>query len=270
MVTSFPSLLDGIEKYAFQKLKGISLGEIEWYHRLRNELYHQGNGLTIERTQVEVYAEIAKLLFSNLFEFEIYIEQKYLDTGLLRDFLKAWSDLLGLIPNEGFPENVLELLLTQQVIDEATNLRLHAYLETRRNIIFGKKDFRSAISISDIEDFTNIIDSIKQQIKIKPLEPQVRKNDLQALQVELVYLERIQSQTKIEMSKLKARIDQLLNSDSDECPICRHPLEEEHKKLVVNDLQIHGKLLGDEYRSNSRKIEAIHQEIENIVYEISL
>jgi len=46
---SFPALLDGLEKHAPDKLDGIDLGTIEWYHRLRNELYHQGNGLTVER-----------------------------------------------------------------------------------------------------------------------------------------------------------------------------------------------------------------------------
>ncbi len=56
---SFPKLLDALEKYTAAKLDGINLGEIVWYHRLRNELYHQGNGLTVERDKVEVYAELA-------------------------------------------------------------------------------------------------------------------------------------------------------------------------------------------------------------------
>ena len=56
---SFPAMLDALEKYASAKLVGIDLGEIEWYHRLRNELYHQGNGLTVERDKVEIYAQLA-------------------------------------------------------------------------------------------------------------------------------------------------------------------------------------------------------------------
>jgi hypothetical protein len=46
---SFPALLDALEKHGGDKIVGIGLGEIEWYHRLRNQLYHQGNGLTVER-----------------------------------------------------------------------------------------------------------------------------------------------------------------------------------------------------------------------------
>src|SRR5688572_30044400 len=55
---SFPRLLDALEANAAKTLEGIDLGEVEWYHRLRNELYHQGNGLTVERRKVEVYAEL--------------------------------------------------------------------------------------------------------------------------------------------------------------------------------------------------------------------
>ena len=67
LMESFPGLLDAIEQYASDKLTGIDLGAIEWYHRLRNELYHQGFGLTVERNKVEVYAELAQLLYQNLF-----------------------------------------------------------------------------------------------------------------------------------------------------------------------------------------------------------
>src|SRR5690242_17794460 len=36
---SFPKLLDALENHAGEKLNGIDLGEIDWYHRLRNQLY---------------------------------------------------------------------------------------------------------------------------------------------------------------------------------------------------------------------------------------
>jgi len=62
----FPSLLDALEEHAGNKLDGVSLAEIEWYHQLRNQLYHNGVGLTVERNQVETYAELARLLFHHL------------------------------------------------------------------------------------------------------------------------------------------------------------------------------------------------------------
>lgn len=52
----------------------------------------QGNGLTVERSKVEVYAELAKLLFSNLFGFDLDIEEKG-QREVLSEFIAAWSRL---------------------------------------------------------------------------------------------------------------------------------------------------------------------------------
>ena len=93
MCESFPSLLDGFEKFAPDKIVGIELGDIEWFHRLRNQLYHEGNGITVERVKVEGYAEIAKILFSNLFGFpaEGLIEDK--TRSLVGEFFSDWARL---------------------------------------------------------------------------------------------------------------------------------------------------------------------------------
>ena len=90
MSESFPKLLDALEEYASSKLDGIDLGEIEWYHRLRNQLYHQGNGLTVERDKVTVYSELAKLLFFRLFDEKLDLEALP-DTKALGSFLFKWA-----------------------------------------------------------------------------------------------------------------------------------------------------------------------------------
>lgn len=89
---SFPAMLDALEKYAADKLTGIDLGEIEWYHRLRNQLYHQGNGLTVERTKIEIYAQLANTLFENLFGVKL-VQKVSESTELFGEFMMAWRDL---------------------------------------------------------------------------------------------------------------------------------------------------------------------------------
>ncbi len=86
---SFPALLDALEQHASDRLEGVDLGTIEWYHRLRNELYHQGNGLTVERDKVEIYAELANILFNNLFGSQL-VEPPTLKAGLLGQFMTLW------------------------------------------------------------------------------------------------------------------------------------------------------------------------------------
>ena len=89
---SFPALLDGLERYAPDRLDGVDLGTIEWYHRLRNELYHQGNGLTVERDKIEIYAELANVLYKNLFGHAL-VEDPARKTELLGEFLAAWAEV---------------------------------------------------------------------------------------------------------------------------------------------------------------------------------
>ncbi|MCX8953665.1 hypothetical protein OU790_09480 [Ruegeria sp. NA] len=88
---NFPSLLDGIEQHAQDKIIGLNLGEFEWFHRLRNELYHQGNGLTVERRNLEVYAELCEKLFEALFNVSLDLEvPSDSSTKLIGEFFESW------------------------------------------------------------------------------------------------------------------------------------------------------------------------------------
>lgn len=91
---SFPSLLDGLEEHAADKIVGLNLGEFEWFHRLRNQLYHEGNGLTVERRNVEVYAELAAKLFQALFGCPLDIDSpEGTHTELIGEFFEDWIEI---------------------------------------------------------------------------------------------------------------------------------------------------------------------------------
>lgn len=87
---SFPTYLDLLEKYDSNKLIGISLEDIEWYHRLRNQLYHAGNGITVELSKVETYFEISKALFENLFGEKFIIQDNLEITTDIGLFVEKW------------------------------------------------------------------------------------------------------------------------------------------------------------------------------------
>jgi hypothetical protein len=95
---SFPSLLDALEEFAEKRLEGIDLSDVEWFHRLRNELYHAGNGLTVEKQEVEVYAQIALKLHPNLFH------EPVSDTAIntaIGAFISMWTELEKLFLDYG-------------------------------------------------------------------------------------------------------------------------------------------------------------------------
>jgi len=88
---SFPSLLDLLQTFAASKITGLSLDDIEWYHRLRNQLYHSGNGITVEQAKVETYLQLAMGLFENLFGFTPLISETTATQSKIGEFLQLWN-----------------------------------------------------------------------------------------------------------------------------------------------------------------------------------
>lgn len=67
---SFPKLLALLEKYA-AKVTEIDATDIEYYHRIRNTLYHEGTGLSVDDQYIMAYRGIAAVLLENLFNAKI-------------------------------------------------------------------------------------------------------------------------------------------------------------------------------------------------------
>lgn len=167
---SFLQLLDAIEKYASNKLDGIHLGEIEWYHRIRNELYHQGNGLTVERNNVEVYSEVANMLFYNLFGFRL-VEPKEEGTELLGRFMNAWIDFEKTIVNMSFihdevkrvPTDAIKVLYQNKYISRDELQDIENIKKIRNEVIHGKSNHSDVINHSIIKDLIKITEKVKKR-----------------------------------------------------------------------------------------------------------
>ena len=152
----FPQLLDGVEKHAADKLAGIDLGEVEWFHRLRNELYHQGNGLTVERRKVEVYAELAKVLFENLFGVEMQLDES---DGLhtLGEFMGAWVQIekeLSKLNKNGRPVSTSNLVSKLHSEGRLTVAQLHEFRELqkiRNEVVHGAVDSKDVLDKATVK-----------------------------------------------------------------------------------------------------------------------
>lgn len=171
MSQSFPALLDGLEKYAPNKLDGIDLGTIEWYHRLRNELYHQGNGLTVERDKVEIYAEISNLLFKNLFG-ESLVAHATPDTELLGEFMAAWvslesglrawaerNSLTGQVG--GGVIRAMKFLENASILDKKAMAEINHFRQIRNEVVHGAGDHRDLLNseiVKRVQHYADIFD----------------------------------------------------------------------------------------------------------------
>jgi len=68
---SFPKMVKLLFDKAADKILGLVSGDLEYYHRIRNQLYHDGTGLAVDKDQLNAYREIASVLLNNLFGIEI-------------------------------------------------------------------------------------------------------------------------------------------------------------------------------------------------------
>lgn len=92
--STFPSMLDGIEAHAEEKLIGIDLSNFEWYHRIRNRLYHEGNGLTVSKNDVIIYAELATGLLRALYDVDFDLNvQSDQSAKLIGKFFQIWISI---------------------------------------------------------------------------------------------------------------------------------------------------------------------------------
>ena len=64
---SFPGLLSLLWQHASTRLTGIDEADIEHYHCIRNKLYHDGTGLSVDKEYLLAYRQIAVLLLKNWF-----------------------------------------------------------------------------------------------------------------------------------------------------------------------------------------------------------
>ena len=167
---SFPRLLDALETHGADKLDGIDLGEIEWYHRLRNELYHQGNGLTVERDKVEVYAELANLLFDNLFGVPL-IKPDTDGSNMLGGFMAAWiafERMLALFDvgtgTSHMPLDALRRLAEDNVISTTEFDEINGIRSVRSSVVHGMADPKTAITPELIRRLTEITSDIKGRL----------------------------------------------------------------------------------------------------------
>ena len=172
---SFPALLDALEKFASDKLDGIDLGEIEWYHRLRNQLYHQGNGLTVEREKVEVYAELANILFNNLFGIRL-IESEDDATELLGSFMAAWAALERTLmaitapyysgsTRPMMPLDAFRLLNKQGIVSRSELAEIDQLRKIRNEVVHGVINHKDVLNTSMITRLTEITSELENRVK---------------------------------------------------------------------------------------------------------
>ncbi|MCX5805809.1 MAG: hypothetical protein NT010_07050 [Proteobacteria bacterium] len=164
---SFPDLLNLLEKYASDRIVGLSLNDIEWYHRLRNQLYHSGNGITVEKKKVETYLELAITLFVSLFD-----EMPELShTGAIRtstgEFLDLWvqfeRELRNRLPEKTGPAYYWKRDFLKELSPE-TEILYSSVSQFRNEVVHGL----SEPGVTELQEATAALRKLLDRVKTLP------------------------------------------------------------------------------------------------------
>jgi len=71
---NFHSLVQGVKDAAGERIKNINLEYIQYYHNKRNQLYHDGEGLTIQEDHLLGYLQLAVPLMKALLDVDLAAE----------------------------------------------------------------------------------------------------------------------------------------------------------------------------------------------------
>jgi hypothetical protein len=156
---SFPALISCLEKNSNDRLKQIDLGEVEWYHQLRNKLYHDGSGLSVEKERVDIYFTLAAQLFQALFDDTIDVKPSNESERLIGSFLSKWvalekglimysefvGETYGRTPNLRAGAHLLveEGKMPREIYDELASLQ-----QLRNAVVHGQVEPSKAIDAS--------------------------------------------------------------------------------------------------------------------------
>lgn len=152
---SFSAYLELLNRYFEEKIIGIDVGDIEYYHRLRNKLYHDGTGLSVDEEHLKAYFKVSKILLNRLFniDFKTDYEEATLEkliglwnkveenlneifeSGIIRDDTFKWEDALssGLLTSEIITEIISVRLLRNQIV-HADNINEERLLDTYKKV----------------------------------------------------------------------------------------------------------------------------------------
>lgn len=143
---SFPKMVDLLFSKARPKLAGLDDSDIEHYHRIRNQLYHNGTGLGVDPRYLDAYRQIAAVLLNNLFgvkadpkgteatlenlillfnEVETSVRKAFEDSGIGTGYTSKWEMAMreGILEVEDISQlTELRMIRNTQVHSTAENI----------------------------------------------------------------------------------------------------------------------------------------------------
>jgi hypothetical protein len=177
---TFPETLTCLEKNGGDRTKHLALGDIEWFHSLRNRLYHEGTGLTVSKENVDMYFAIASQLFEALFDEKLNVRLSGKGEADIAKFLSGWTDLeRGLIAYSEFIGDTygrtpglregLRLLADEEELPRDIHARINELQLLRSKLVHGQVSPEKAITPAVLDQLRGLqewLASVDEQYKL--------------------------------------------------------------------------------------------------------
>lgn len=252
--------------------------------QLKNEL----ETLSKERSSQETLLSHVKVLQASLVERERALQgrqndleedRRQLDEDQarveeIRAEVQAYQDLLGRAPEieQGYQSWLIQRDELQTLEQVAERYREQEKRREGPRELIKADQARLEQELAMLQKQAADMERLKSEtetVLVKLTQAEARQVDLQKsleqrqlLESQLEELRQEQPEIKAEnlrlkekMDELKARIDQLVEVEGANCPVCGQPLSEEDRQVMIENLQAQGQEMGDRYRANKTLLE---------------
>jgi len=169
---SFPDLLDLLETFGSDHLAGVDLGDVEVYHRLRNTLYHEGNGVTVDAKHVDGYFQVAIILLYSLLDLEITGQEMPSLKTSIGDLIVSWGRLEAKLRFQGrclskektikgSIVSIVDGLISKGILDGQFRSKLEPIHRLRNSIVHG-------VSVPDDSEVRQVVRQLQDLIREVP------------------------------------------------------------------------------------------------------
>ncbi len=114
---------------------------------------------------------------------------------------------------------------------------------------------KSASAMREFQSETSKMESVISNLIMRRDERKVLETDLSTAQEHFANAKAENPRLKATMDTLKARIDQLDQSDGALCPVCEQALKPEDRIKLIDELNVEGLTMGNQYRANRKLLD---------------
>ncbi len=166
-IKNFPKMLDLLQKYSEDKISLDELDKIECFHVIRNNLYHQGSGISVIKSFVTKYVILAQDLLSRLFQFELIL--------ITDDISRKQGEFLQIFRN--IEVNLSNFALTQYLIPliskpYTTNKIMSVLLDSKKipyefadklaKLYYYRNEYVHGLKEINRDEFENKLEDLKE------------------------------------------------------------------------------------------------------------